>query len=213
MIKFVWIKDVRFICRRDATSKVFQKLRRKTFRKCFLQQTPKVRGLAELSWDVLWCVSQPLTRVFFGSPAVSVLERMMLLDPESRATAAEAVALPYFAEFREPEEETEAQPYDHSLDNAELPLSQWKRKDGGRGWGKSDNSSKTLRDEAYWWVSCCFSLFYRSHVHRDLKLQTCFVRAQRNAALKRSAVQPGDQESSLKSGLGGKSSQIKKLKS
>lgn len=53
---------------------------------------------------------------------------MLLLDPESRATASEALALPYFAEFRDPEEEKEAQPYDHSLDNTDLPLSQWKRK-------------------------------------------------------------------------------------
>ena len=60
-----------------------------------------------------------------------MLERMLLLDPESRATAAEALALPYFTEFRDQEEETEAQLYDHSLDNAELPLSQWKRKDEG----------------------------------------------------------------------------------
>ncbi|XP_071756463.1 mitogen-activated protein kinase 12 [Centroberyx gerrardi] len=59
--------------------------------------------------------------------AVSVLERMLLLDPESRATAAEALSLPYFSEFREPEEETEAQLYDHSLDNTDLPLDQWKR--------------------------------------------------------------------------------------
>nr|AXF94774.1 mitogen-activated protein kinase 12 [Lateolabrax maculatus] len=59
--------------------------------------------------------------------AVSVLERMLLLDPESRVTAAEALSLPYFTEFREPEEETEAQPYDHSLDNMDLPLNQWKR--------------------------------------------------------------------------------------
>ncbi|KAI3370800.1 hypothetical protein L3Q82_007336 [Scortum barcoo] len=58
--------------------------------------------------------------------AVSVLERMLLLDPESRVTAAEALTLPYFSEFREPEEETEAQPYDHSLDNTDLPLDQWK---------------------------------------------------------------------------------------
>lgn len=59
--------------------------------------------------------------------AMSVLERMLLLDPESRATASEALTLPYFAEFRDPEEDKEAQPYDHSLDNTDLPLSQWKR--------------------------------------------------------------------------------------
>uniref|UniRef100_A0A667XHG9 mitogen-activated protein kinase n=1 Tax=Myripristis murdjan TaxID=586833 RepID=A0A667XHG9_9TELE len=60
-------------------------------------------------------------------PAVSVLERMLLLDPDSRVTAAEALTLPFFSEFREPGEETEAQPYDHSLDNADLPMDQWKR--------------------------------------------------------------------------------------
>ncbi|KAF3854518.1 hypothetical protein F7725_022573 [Dissostichus mawsoni] len=65
--------------------------------------------------------------LFKGSDPVSVLERMLLLDPESRATAAEALMLPYFTEFREPEEETEAQPYDHSLDNTDQPLDQWKR--------------------------------------------------------------------------------------
>ncbi|XP_046890032.1 mitogen-activated protein kinase 12-like [Hypomesus transpacificus] len=59
--------------------------------------------------------------------AVNVLERMLLLDPDRRVTAAEALGLPYFSEFREPEEETEAQPYDTSLDNTELPLEQWKR--------------------------------------------------------------------------------------
>jgi len=65
------------------------------------------------------------------SSAVSVLERMLLLDPESRVTAAEALAMPYFSEFREPEEETAAQPYDHSSDNADQSLDLWKRKDEG----------------------------------------------------------------------------------
>ncbi|XP_056138710.1 mitogen-activated protein kinase 12 [Lampris incognitus] len=59
--------------------------------------------------------------------AVSVLKQMLLLDPESRVTAGEALSLPYLSEFREPEEETEAQPYDHSLDNTDLPLADWKR--------------------------------------------------------------------------------------
>uniref|UniRef100_A0A3Q4MU25 Uncharacterized protein n=1 Tax=Neolamprologus brichardi TaxID=32507 RepID=A0A3Q4MU25_NEOBR len=56
---------------------------------------------------------------------------MLLVDPEKRVTAAEALTLPYFTEFRDPDEETEAQPYDHSLDNAELTLDQWKRKNEG----------------------------------------------------------------------------------
>uniref|UniRef100_A0A3B4XM89 mitogen-activated protein kinase n=1 Tax=Seriola lalandi dorsalis TaxID=1841481 RepID=A0A3B4XM89_SERLL len=70
-----------------------------------------------------------LQKVFFTTnpQAMSVLERMLLLDPQSRVTAAEALTLPYFTEFREPEEETEAQLYDHSLDNTDLPLDQWKR--------------------------------------------------------------------------------------
>ncbi|KAG9273088.1 mitogen-activated protein kinase 12 [Astyanax mexicanus] len=59
--------------------------------------------------------------------AITVLESMLLLDPDSRIRAAEGLALPYFAEFREPEEETEALPYDHTLDNAEQSLAQWKR--------------------------------------------------------------------------------------
>uniref|UniRef100_A0A8C7VFU8 mitogen-activated protein kinase n=1 Tax=Oncorhynchus mykiss TaxID=8022 RepID=A0A8C7VFU8_ONCMY len=58
---------------------------------------------------------------------VNPQECMLLLDPESRVMAAEALALPYFSEFREPEEETEAQPYDHSVDNSDLSLEQWKR--------------------------------------------------------------------------------------
>ncbi|XP_023671037.2 mitogen-activated protein kinase 12 isoform X1 [Paramormyrops kingsleyae] len=59
--------------------------------------------------------------------AMTLLERMLVLDPENRVSAAEALTMPFFAEFREPEEETEAQPYDHSQDNAELTLEQWKR--------------------------------------------------------------------------------------
>ncbi|XP_062860840.1 mitogen-activated protein kinase 12 isoform X2 [Trichomycterus rosablanca] len=59
--------------------------------------------------------------------AIAVLESMLLLDPDSRVTADKGLALPYFADFREPNEETEAQPYDHSLDNAVQSLEQWKR--------------------------------------------------------------------------------------
>lgn len=58
--------------------------------------------------------------------AIHVLDSMLLLDPESRITAAEGLALPFFSEFREPQEETEAPPYDHSLDEAEQSVEQWK---------------------------------------------------------------------------------------
>uniref|UniRef100_A0A8C4ZXW7 mitogen-activated protein kinase n=1 Tax=Gadus morhua TaxID=8049 RepID=A0A8C4ZXW7_GADMO len=62
-----------------------------------------------------------------SSHAVGMLERMLLLDPEARVSAAEALATPFVSEFREPEEETEALPYDHSMDNTDLPVDQWKR--------------------------------------------------------------------------------------
>ncbi|KAK1887805.1 Mitogen-activated protein kinase 12 [Dissostichus eleginoides] len=84
--------------------------------KCYIKSLPKLEK------------KDPQKAFSTNNPqAVSVLERMLLLDPESRTTAAEALMLPYFTEFREPEEETEAQPYDHSLDNTDQPLDQWKR--------------------------------------------------------------------------------------
>ncbi|KAL7868453.1 hypothetical protein SRHO_G00098370 [Serrasalmus rhombeus] len=54
------------------------------------------------------------------------MERMLVLDPDRHVSAAEALELSMFSEFREPEEETEALPYDHSMDNTDLPLEQWK---------------------------------------------------------------------------------------
>lgn len=64
--------------------------------------------------------------------AVCVLEKMLLLDPEQRACASEALDLPFFSEFRDTEEETEARPYDQTVDNTDLSLDQWKRKRRGR---------------------------------------------------------------------------------
>ena len=60
--------------------------------------------------------------------AVCVLEKMLLLDPEQRVSAVEALDLPFFSDFRDAEEETEALPYDQTMDNTDLPLDQWKRK-------------------------------------------------------------------------------------
>ncbi|XP_075932285.1 mitogen-activated protein kinase 12b isoform X1 [Anarhichas minor] len=62
-----------------------------------------------------------------SSNAVCVLEKMLLLDPERRVSASEALDLPFFSEYREAEEETEALPYDQTMDNTDLPLDQWKR--------------------------------------------------------------------------------------
>ncbi|KAF0029451.1 hypothetical protein F2P81_018556 [Scophthalmus maximus] len=62
-----------------------------------------------------------------SSSAVCVLEKMLLLDPERRVSASEALDLPFFGEFRDTEEETEALPYDQTMDNTDLPLDQWKR--------------------------------------------------------------------------------------
>lgn len=78
------------------------------------------------SQTVIWLPVRTL------SSAVSVLQRMLLLDPENRVSAAEGLTLPYFKEYREPEGEKEAEPYDHSVDNSDLTLSQWKRKADGK---------------------------------------------------------------------------------
>uniref|UniRef100_A0A8D0D421 mitogen-activated protein kinase n=1 Tax=Sander lucioperca TaxID=283035 RepID=A0A8D0D421_SANLU len=59
-----------------------------------------------------------------SSNAVCVLEKMLLLDPEQRVSASEALELPFFSEFRDAEEETEALPYDQTMDNTDLPLDQ-----------------------------------------------------------------------------------------
>jgi len=66
--------------------------------------------------------------MFLCTAAVSVLEKMLLLDPECRVSASEALELPFFCEFRDADEETEALPYDQTMDNTDLPLDQWKRK-------------------------------------------------------------------------------------
>ncbi|XP_048355199.1 mitogen-activated protein kinase 11 isoform X2 [Sphaerodactylus townsendi] len=58
--------------------------------------------------------------------AVNLLEKMLVLDAEKRITAAEALAHPYFEAVHDPEEETEAEKYDDTYDNVDLPLDEWK---------------------------------------------------------------------------------------
>lgn len=64
--------------------------------------------------------------------AVCVLEKMLLLDPEQRVSASDALELPFFSEYRDAELETEALPYDQTIDNTDLQLEQWKRKRGDK---------------------------------------------------------------------------------
>nr|XP_013811938.1 PREDICTED: mitogen-activated protein kinase 12 isoform X2 [Apteryx mantelli mantelli] len=59
--------------------------------------------------------------------AVNLLEKMLVLDAEKRVTAAEALMHPYFEPVHDPEEEIEAEKYDDTFDNMDLPLDEWKR--------------------------------------------------------------------------------------
>ncbi|XP_071434792.1 mitogen-activated protein kinase 13 isoform X1 [Pithys albifrons albifrons] len=60
--------------------------------------------------------------------AVDLLEKMLQLDVEKRFTATEALAHPYFDQFRDVEEETEAQQsYDDSLEHEKLSIDEWKK--------------------------------------------------------------------------------------
>ncbi|KAK2494413.1 hypothetical protein MC885_013983, partial [Smutsia gigantea] len=59
--------------------------------------------------------------------AVNLLEKMLVLDAERRATAAEALAHPYFESLQDTEDEPMAQKYDESFDDVDRTLDEWKR--------------------------------------------------------------------------------------
>uniref|UniRef100_A0A8C4H3Y5 mitogen-activated protein kinase n=1 Tax=Dicentrarchus labrax TaxID=13489 RepID=A0A8C4H3Y5_DICLA len=67
--------------------------------------------------------------VFIGAnpQAVDLLEKMLVLDTDKRITAAEALAHPYFAQYHDPDDEPEAEPYDQSFESRELEIEEWKR--------------------------------------------------------------------------------------
>uniref|UniRef100_A0A8C5HYP2 mitogen-activated protein kinase n=1 Tax=Gouania willdenowi TaxID=441366 RepID=A0A8C5HYP2_GOUWI len=58
--------------------------------------------------------------------AVDLLEKMLVLDTDKRITASEALAHPYFAQYHDPDDEPEAEPYDQSFESRELEIEEWK---------------------------------------------------------------------------------------
>ncbi|CAL8259237.1 unnamed protein product [Gadus morhua 'NCC'] len=67
--------------------------------------------------------------VFIGAnpQAVDLLEKMLVLDTDKRLTAAEALVHPYFAQYHDPDDEPNAEPYDQSFESRELEIKEWKR--------------------------------------------------------------------------------------
>uniref|UniRef100_A0A8C1YRK9 mitogen-activated protein kinase n=1 Tax=Cyprinus carpio TaxID=7962 RepID=A0A8C1YRK9_CYPCA len=59
--------------------------------------------------------------------AVDLLEKMLVLDTDKRITAPEALAHPYFAQYHDPDDEPEAEPFDQSFESQELDIEEWKR--------------------------------------------------------------------------------------
>lgn len=64
---------------------------------------------------------------FCAVTAVDLLEKVLVLDTDKRITAAEALAHPYFAQYHDPDDEPEAEPYDQSFESRELEIEEWKR--------------------------------------------------------------------------------------
>ncbi|XP_061689601.1 STKc_p38 domain-containing protein isoform X2 [Syngnathoides biaculeatus] len=58
--------------------------------------------------------------------AVSLLEGMLALDPDTRLTASQGLSHPFLAEYHDPESEPDSQPYDDSFENLELAIGEWK---------------------------------------------------------------------------------------
>lgn len=67
------------------------------------------------------------------SIAVDLLEKMLVLDTDKRITAAESLAHPYFAQYHDPDDEPEADPFDQSFESRELDIEEWKRESDKEG--------------------------------------------------------------------------------
>uniref|UniRef100_A0A9J8CTM5 mitogen-activated protein kinase n=1 Tax=Cyprinus carpio carpio TaxID=630221 RepID=A0A9J8CTM5_CYPCA len=65
--------------------------------------------------------------VIFTKTSVDLLEKMLVLDTDKRITASQALAHPYFAQYHDPDDEPEAEPYDQSFESRDLDIEEWKR--------------------------------------------------------------------------------------
>uniref|UniRef100_A0A8C2ARV9 mitogen-activated protein kinase n=1 Tax=Cyprinus carpio TaxID=7962 RepID=A0A8C2ARV9_CYPCA len=65
--------------------------------------------------------------VIFTKTSVDLLEKMLVLDTDKRITASQALAHPYFAQYHDPDDEPEADPYDQSFESRDLDIEEWKR--------------------------------------------------------------------------------------
>ena len=59
---------------------------------------------------------------------MDLLEKMLELDSERRVTAAQALAHPYLAQYADPSDEPDSEPYDQSFEDMELLTEKWKGK-------------------------------------------------------------------------------------
>lgn len=66
----------------------------------------------------------------FFPPALSLLEGMLLLDPEKRLTAKQGLSHPFLEEYHDPDSEPDSKPYDDSFESLELDVGEWKSKFG-----------------------------------------------------------------------------------
>ncbi|XP_071054920.1 mitogen-activated protein kinase p38a-like isoform X2 [Onthophagus taurus] len=69
-----------------------------------------------------------LKQVFTGANhlAIDLLRLMLELDSDVRITAEQALAHPYLAQYADPTDEPTSQPYDHSIEDMELPVERWR---------------------------------------------------------------------------------------
>uniref|UniRef100_A0A8C6LKF0 mitogen-activated protein kinase n=1 Tax=Nothobranchius furzeri TaxID=105023 RepID=A0A8C6LKF0_NOTFU len=71
--------------------------------------------------------SEPVSVKSRPSESVDLLEKMLVLDTDKRITASQALAHPYFAQYHDPDDEPEAEPYDQSFESRELDIEEWQR--------------------------------------------------------------------------------------